>query len=110
MPRNNESTIATRMDDKQKITIRFGSWDLPMNVLRKDEHLYREAEKLMKERYTFYTSSYKGLATERYMVMCMLDIAVRLQHALENNDNNDIIERLNPLIEDIEKILKEKQN
>lgn len=94
------------MEDKQKITIRFGSWDLPMTVLRKDEHLYREAEKLMKERYAFYTRSYKGLATERYMVMCMLDIAVRLQHALEQNDSTDILERLTPLAEEIEKRLE----
>jgi hypothetical protein len=93
------------MEDKQKITIRFGSWDLPMTVLRKDEHLYREAEKLMKERYAFYTRSYKGLATERYMVMCMLDIAVRLQHALEQNDSTDILEKLTPLAEEIEKRL-----
>ena len=90
------------MEDKQKITIRFGSWDLPMTVNRKDEHLYRDAEKLMKERYAFYTNSYKGLATERYMVMCMLDIAVRLQHSLENNANNNLIEELQPLIEEIE--------
>lgn len=94
------------MEDKQKINIRFGSWDLPMTVMRKDEHLYREAEQLMKERYAFYTRSYKGLATERYMVMCMLDIAVRLQHSLERNDSSDIIEKLAPLAEDIEKILE----
>lgn len=94
------------MDDKQKITIRFGSWDLPMTVQRKDEHLYREAESLMKERYAFYTRSYKGLATERYMVMCMLDIAVRLQHALEKGNTTNMIEQLPPLIEEIEKRLK----
>lgn len=94
------------MEEKQKITIRFGSWDLPMTVLRKDEHLYREAEKLMKDRYAFYTRSYKGLATERYMVMCMLDIAVRLQHSLENNDSSDILKRLEPITEEIEKRLE----
>lgn len=94
------------MDDKQKITIRFGSWDLPMTVQRKDEHLYREAESLMKERYAFYTRSYKGLATERYMVMCMLDIAVRLQHALKKGNTRNMIEQLTPLIEEIEKRLK----
>ena len=49
MPSHHESTV--KMEDKQKINIRFGSWDLPMTVLRKDEHLYREAEQLMKERY-----------------------------------------------------------
>ena len=96
------------MEDKQKITIRFGSWDLPMTVNRKDEHLYREAEALMKERYAFYTRSYKGLATERYMVMCMLDIAVRLQHALESNNSSELTERLTPLIEEIENKLKHK--
>lgn len=96
------------MEDKQKITIRFGSWDLQMTVLRKDEHLYREAEKLMKERYAFYTRNYKGLATERYMVMCMLDIAVRLQLALENNNNEELVEKLTPLLREIEQKL-EKQ-
>ena len=34
--------------------------------------------------------------------MCMLDIAVRLQHSLENNANNNLIEELQPLIEEIE--------
>lgn len=93
------------MDEKQKITIRFGSWDLPMTVQRKDEHIYREAEKLMKERYAFYTSNYKGLATERYMVMCMLDIAVRLQHTIERNDHTGLLDRLTTLAEEIEKNL-----
>lgn len=73
-----------------------------MTVPRKDEHLYREAEKLMKERYAFYTRSYKGLATERYMVMSMLDIAVRLQHALERGDSTGLLDRLTPLVKEIE--------
>ena len=93
------------MEEKQKITIRFGSWDLNMTVPRKDEHLYREAEKLMKDRFSFYTNSYKGLATERYMVMCMLDIAFRLQQTLEMCEQSDIKQKLTPLIEEIEKRL-----
>jgi hypothetical protein len=96
------------MEDKQKITIRFGSWDLPMTVNRKDEHLYRDAEKLMKERYAFYTNSYKGLATERYMVMCMLDIAVRLQHAIESNNDSSLIDKLKPLLKEIEQTIDKK--
>lgn len=95
------------MEDKQKITIRFGSWDLPMTVNRKDEHIYRDAEKLMKERYAFYTNTYKGLATERYMIMCMLDIAVRLQHTIEKNDSIELVNKLKPLVDDIEKLLKQ---
>ena len=94
--------------DKQRITIRFGSWDLPMTVYRKDEHLYREAEKLMKERYAFYTSNYKGLQTARYMMMCMLDIAVRLQHTIEKSNTTPIVERLSPLIQEMERLLEKK--
>jgi hypothetical protein len=36
----------------------------------------------------------------------MLDIAVRLQHALEQNDSTDILEKLTPLAEEIEKRLE----
>ena len=96
------------MEDKQKINIRFGSWDLPMTVLRKDEHIYRNAEALMKERYAFYTRNYKGLATERYMIMCMLDIAVRLEHTKERAGNAGLFEKLVPLADEVEKLLESR--
>lgn len=93
------------MDDKQNITIRFGACDIPMTVRRQDEHLYREAEKLMKERFSFYTNNYKNQSKERYLIMSMLDIAVRLQYAMEANNDSILFEKLKPLIEDIEKKL-----
>lgn len=96
------------MEDKQKINIRFGSWDLPMTVLRKDEHIYRNAEALMKERYAFYTRNYKGLATERYMIMCMLDIAVRLEHTKERAGNAELFEKLVPLADEVERLLENR--
>ena len=96
-------------NDKQNITIRFGSWDLPMTVQRKNEHLYREAEKIMKERYAFYTTTYKGLATERYMIMSMLDIAVRLAHAQEKGDPAPFVSALQPLVDEIETLLGERK-
>ncbi len=95
------------MDEKQNITIRFGSCDIPMTVRRKDEHLYRKAEELMKKRYAFYTDTYKGQDKERYLILTMLDIAVQLQYAQEsNNDNSSVLlEKLEPLVEEIEKRL-----
>ncbi len=95
------------MDDQQNITIRFGSCDIPMTVRRKDEHLYRKAEELMKKRYAFYTDTYKGQNKERYLILTMLDIAVQLQYAQEaNNDSNStLFGKLQPLIEDIEQKL-----
>lgn len=95
------------MDDKQNITIRFGSCDIPMTVRRKDEHLYRNAEDMMKKRFAFYTDTYKGQDKERYLVLTMLDIAVQLQYMMEtNNDNNSMLfDKLQPLINDIEQKL-----
>ena len=46
--------------DTLSITLRFGSWTLPMTVRREEEYVYRQAEKLIKERFNFYTSSYPG--------------------------------------------------
>ena len=93
--------------EKQRITIRFGSWDLPMTVFRKDEHLYREAEKLMKERYAFYTNNYKGLQTERYMMMCMLDIAVRYLQQQNDLDTLPFMQSIEQLTGEIEEVLGE---
>ena len=78
-----------------------------MTVRRKDEHLYRKAEELMKKRYAFYTDTYKGQDKERYLILTMLDIAVQLQYAQEsNNDNSSVLlEKLEPLVEEIEKRL-----
>ncbi|MCM1515143.1 MAG: cell division protein ZapA [Paraprevotella sp.] len=92
------------MDDKQNITIRFGSCDISMTVSRKDEHLYRNAEELMKKRYAFYTDTYKGQDKERYLILSMLDIAVQLQYAQETSNDNDrmLFDKLTPLVEDIE--------
>lgn len=95
------------MDEKQNITIRFGSCDIPMTVRRKDEHIYRKAEELMKKRYAFYTDTYKGQDKERYLILTMLDIAVQLQYAQESNagSNSLLFDKLQPLIEEIEKKL-----
>ncbi len=95
------------MDDKQNITIRFGSYDIPMTVRRQDEHLYRKAEELMKQRHAFYTNNYQGQKPERYLILTMLDIAVQLQFAQENHSSNDsaLFDKLQPLLEDLEKKL-----
>ncbi len=92
------------MDDRQNITIRFGTYDIPMTVRRKDEHLYRKAEELMKQRHAFYTNTYAGQRPDQYLVLTMLDIAVQLQTALESNTGNEslVLERLTPLLKEIE--------
>lgn len=93
------------------ITLRFGSWTLPMTIKRDEEYIYRQAEKLIKERFSFYTSSYPGQNTEMYLVMTILDIAVQSKRQETANDAEPVLQHLRPLLAEIETALKtEKEN
>ena len=86
------------MDDTLSITLRFGSWTLPMTIKRDEEYVYRQAEKLIKERFNFYTSSYPGQSSEMYLLMTILDIAVQSKRQETVNDSEPILQALRPLL------------
>lgn len=92
-------------NDTLSINLTFGSWKLPMRVRRADEAYYREAEKLIKDRYNFYTSNYPGQGTEMYLVMTVLDIAVRLKRTEQMSDPKPLTDRLQPLLDELESAL-----
>lgn len=96
------------MDDTLSITLRFGSWTLPLTVKREEEYVYRQAEKLIKERFNFYTSNYPGQNTEMYLVMTILDIAVQSTRQETSNDATPLLERLRPLLTEVEAALIKK--
>ena len=95
-------------NDTLSITLRFGVWTLPMQIRREDEYAYRQAEKLMKERYNFYTSNYKNQSTEMYLVMTLLDIAVKVKQQEVSMDPEPLLRRLEPLLGELESALAEK--
>ena len=96
------------MDDTLSITLHFGSWTLPMTVKRDEEYDYSQAEKLIKERFTFYTSSYPGQNTEVYLLMTILDIAVLSKRQETTNDAQPVLEHLRPLLAEVEAALIKK--
>ena len=93
------------MDDTLSITLHFGSWTLSMTVKRDEEYVYRQAEKLIKERFNFYTSSYPGQSTEMYLVMTILDIAVQSKRQETNYDAQPVLDVLRPLLSEVEAAL-----
>lgn len=95
----------TEQNDTLSITLRFGTWTLPMTIPRADEFVYRQAEKLIKERYNFYTSNYRNMNTEMYLVMTVLDVAVRLKQQEASLDTQPIVDRLRPLLNELESAL-----
>ena len=94
--------------DRLSITLKFGSWTLPMTVRRDEEILYRQAEKFVKERFNFYTSNYPNQNTEMYLVMTILDIAVQLKRKEMANDFSPALEHLKPMLAELEKTLANK--
>ena len=93
------------MDDTLSITLRFGSWTLPMTIKRDEEYVYRQAEKLIKERFNFYTSSYPGQSSEMYLLMTILDIAVQSKRQETNYDAQPVLDALRPLLSEVEAAL-----
>lgn len=94
--------------DKLSITLKFGSWNLPMTIRRDEEIIYRQAEKLIKERFNFYTGNYPNQNTEMYLVMTILDIAVQLKRKETTADLSPALEHLEPLLMELEKTLTKK--
>ena len=93
------------MDDTLSITLHFGSWTLPMTIKRDEEYVYRQAEKLIKERFNFYTNSYPGQNTEMYLVMTILDIAVQSKRQEAEGDVEPILQMIRPLLSEVEAAL-----
>ena len=92
-------------ENLQKITLHIGTLTLPMSVKREEESFYREAERLIRERYTYYTTKYPNQKTEVYFTMTALDIAVQAQRTKHSVDLEPVAGRLELLLKEIEKAL-----
>lgn len=76
-----------------------------MTIKRDEEYVYRQAEKLIKERFNFYTNSYPGQNTEMYLVMTILDIAVQSKRQEAESDAEPILQMIRPLLSEVEAAL-----
>ena len=94
------------MSDPLSITMKFGTRTLPMVVERRDEYIYREAEKLINSRYAYYASKYLNQGHEMYLLMTALDVAVRLKRIENEVDPAPIEKALSQLLAEVEQALK----
>lgn len=91
--------------DTLSITIHFGTMSIPLTIPREQEYAYRRAEKLIKERYGFYTTKYPGQTENLYMIMTMVDMAVQAMQKELALDITPVVQRLTPLIGELESAL-----
>ncbi len=91
--------------DPLSITLKFGSRTLPMVVERSDEYIYREAEKLINSRFSYYASKYPNQGNEMYLLMMALDVAVRLKRMEANVDPAPMEDALSSILAEVEQSL-----
>ena len=94
-------------NDPLSITLKFVcNRTLPMVVERSDEYIYREAEKLINGRFSYYASKYPNQGNEMYLLMMALDVAVRLKRMESSADQAPIEQALSGLLAELEASLK----
>lgn len=92
--------------DTLSITLKLGSYIFPpMTVKREDEIVYREAEKLLNQRYSYYANRYPRLGNEMYLAMMALDVAVQLKDMERSGNLEPVLGRLNALLQEVEETL-----
>ncbi|MDE5981057.1 MAG: cell division protein ZapA [Bacteroidaceae bacterium] len=91
--------------DRLNITLKIGTRQFPMTVAREDEYAYREAEKLINERLRFYADRYPTQGTETYLMMALLDIALKLKQSELMQDSSSLATTLQSMLNDLEKVV-----
>lgn len=94
-------------DDTLSITLHIGSQILPMTVSRQDEIIYRDAEKLINQRFAYYATKYPLLGNEMYLTMMALDVAVQLKGMERDTDPKPMLDALQGMLDELETALAE---
>jgi cell division protein ZapA len=94
------------ISDTFQITLKLGGQSFSITIKRDEELFYRDAEKLINQRYSYYANHFPGQNVTTYLLMTVLDIAVRLQKESANGNIQPIMATLNGLVNEINSALK----
>jgi cell division protein ZapA len=94
------------ISDTFQITLKLGGQSFSITIKRDEELFYRDAEKLINQRYSYYANHFPGQNVTTYLLMTVLDIAVRLQKESANGNIRPIMATLNGLVNEINSALK----
>ena len=91
--------------DKLVITLMIGRQSQQIHILREQEEIYRNAARQINEKLSRYELAYPNQATERYMSIVLLDLAVQMLQLKEKDDVKPIFETLTNLTIEIEEAI-----
>ncbi len=81
---------------------------MPLRVLRGDEELYRNAEKLVKKKLDLYSQKYNQHSIEQILTYVMYDIAVIVYKQDIRDDEVPIAEKIQELDYELEQLFSEE--
>lgn len=97
-------------NDTLQIRLHMYDMEMPVNVKREDEALYRDAASLITQTMNTYASFYKRMKTDKELhYMALLEIALRYERELQRNDTKPYSDILTRLTSEVEEALQPKE-
>ena len=101
--------MAEQKKDKLHIRLHVYDEDIEVVINRDDEEYYRNAAKLITDRYNAYSQTYRGRKSEHTIaLMTLVDVALLYQKERAHNDTSPYDDILKRLTAEIEGALGEK--
>ena len=96
-------------NEKLHIRLHVYNEDIEVTVNRQDEEFYRNAAKLITDRYNAYAQAYRGKKSEHTIsLMTLIDIALLYERERSKNDTAPYDTILSRLTSEIEEALKQE--
>jgi cell division protein ZapA len=92
-------------DDKFTINVQIGGFRMPLSILRKDEELYRKAEKLVVKYMEQYQKQYHQRPTEEILILVAFQIAVIVSKQELSEDTLPLAEKIQSLDNELKALL-----
>lgn len=96
------------MDDRLNINLWIGSQRFQLNILRKDEKLYRDAAKQVNDKLNKYRQDYPNVGTEELWAMAAFEISFQNVSMKDRNDTQPFVEKIKELGEDIDQHIRKR--
>ena len=94
-------------DDNFIINVKIGGFRLPLNIPRKNEELYRKAEKLVNRILLEYQQKYNQRPQEEVLSIVAYQLAVALNKQEFTEDTSPIVDKIEELDKELAKVLSD---
>jgi cell division protein ZapA len=96
-------------DDNFIINVKVGGFRLPLNIARKDEEVYRNAEKRVNKLLLDYQQKYNQRSAEEVLSITAYQLAVALSKQDFVQNTSPVVEKIEQLDKELEKTLSKNQ-